>query len=38
MLTSGFPRFYDDSVPFLLWQPSVTTATTMQGLVCYTQG
>jgi hypothetical protein len=37
-VTSGFPRRYDNSVPFLLWLPSSTTATTVSGHVIYTQG
>lgn len=37
-VTSGFPRLYDNTVPFLLWLPSVTTATTMTGEIVYTQG
>lgn len=37
-LTSGFPRLYDNTVPFLLWLPSTTTAPTIQAQVVYTQG
>lgn len=37
-VTSGFPRMYDNTVPFLVWLPSVTTATTMTGEIVYTQG
>lgn len=34
----GMPRLYDNSVPFLLWLPSATTAVTVQSEVVYTQG
>ncbi len=37
-LTSGFPRLYDNSAPFLLWLPSGGTATTVTGEVVFTQG
>lgn len=32
------PRMYADSVPFLLWRPSATTATTIQGQIVYAHG
>ena len=34
----GFPRLYDNTVPFLLWLPSATTTHTIQGSLTYTQG
>lgn len=38
-LTSGMPKLYDDTVPFLLLLPAVTTAPTlMSGQVIYTHG
>jgi hypothetical protein len=37
-LTSGFPRLFDNSVPFLLWLPSAGTATTVVGEAVFTQG
>lgn len=37
-LQLGFPRMYDDSVPFLLWLPSSTTAPTIQGQAIYSHG
>ena len=37
-LTSGMPRLYDTSVPFLLFYPSTTTTTQLSGQVVYTQG
>jgi hypothetical protein len=37
-LTSGFVRLYDNTVPFLLWLPSTTTAPSLQGQVIVTQG
>lgn len=37
-ITCGFPRLYDNTVPFLVFLPSVTTATTVTGEVVYTQG
>lgn len=37
-LTSGMPRFYSGSVPFLVWIPSSTTAVTVTGQVIYTHG
>lgn len=37
-LTSGMPRLYDTSVPFLLYVPQTTTTTLCTGSVVYTQG
>jgi hypothetical protein len=37
-LTSGMPRLYDTSVPFLLYIPQTTTTTQLSGSVVYTQG
>lgn len=37
-LTSGFARMYDNSVPFLLFVPSTTTASNICGHVIWTQG
>lgn len=37
-LTSGFPRLYDDSVPFLIFVPSTTTASNIIGSFVVTQG
>lgn len=37
-LTSGMPRLYDTSVPFLLWLPGVTTTTALSAQIVYTQG
>lgn len=37
-LTSGFPRLFDNTVPFLVWIPTTTTATVTQGHVIWTQG
>lgn len=34
----GFPRLHNDTVPFLLWRPSATTAVTIQGEVLYAHG
>lgn len=38
MLTSGFVRLYDNTVPFLLWIPSATTAVTLNAQMIVTQG
>lgn len=38
MLTSGFPMFSSNSVPFLVWIPSSTTGVTLSGQVVYTHG
>ena len=37
-LTSGFPRLFDNSVPFLLFIPAATTASVIGGQVIWTQG
>jgi len=37
-LTSGFPRIYNDTVPFLIFIPSTTTATSLSGHAIWTQG
>ena len=37
-VTGGLPRLYDNSVPFLLWLPTATTALTLGAQVIYTQG
>ena len=37
-LTSGFPRLYTDSVPFLIFIPSTTTTSNISGQVIFTQG
>lgn len=37
-LTSGMPRLYDNSVPFLIFIPQTTTTTQLSGSVVYTQG
>ena len=37
-ITCGFPRLFDNTVPFLVWLPTATTATTVTGEVVYTQG
>lgn len=37
-LTSGFPRLFDGSVPFLIFIPSTTTASNISGQVVWTQG
>lgn len=37
-LTSGLPRLYDTSVPFLLYIPQTTSSTQLSGSVVYTQG
>ena len=34
----GFPRLFDNTVPFLLWLPSTTTAPTIQGQYVLAQG
>ncbi|MFN7882830.1 MAG: hypothetical protein ACK5PF_07430 [bacterium] len=38
VLTSGMPRCYDTTVPFLLFIPSTTTTTQFTGQVAFTQG
>jgi hypothetical protein len=37
-LTSGFPRMFDNSVPFLIFIPNTTTATAISGHAIWTQG
>lgn len=37
-LTSGLPRLYDTTVPFLIFIPQTTTSTGLSGTVVYTQG
>jgi hypothetical protein len=37
-LTAGFPRLYDNSVPFLVFLPSATTASIISGHAIWTQG
>lgn len=37
-LTSGFPRLFDNTVPFLIFVPSTTTASNINGSVIWTQG
>lgn len=37
-LAAGFPQLPNDTVPFLLWLPSTTTAPTIQGRMIVAQG
>lgn len=37
-LQLGFPRLYDNTVPFALWLPTATTAVTVNGDLNVTQG
>lgn len=37
-IAAGFTRCYNDTVPFLLWLPSTTTAPTITGMLTVTQG
>jgi len=37
-LTSGFPRLYDNTVPFFLWLSTTTTAPSIRSQIVYTQG
>ncbi len=37
-LTSGFPRCYDDTVPFLLFVPQTTTSSLINAAITFTQG
>lgn len=37
-LTSGMPRCYDNTVPFLVYIPTTTTTTQLHGQVIFTQG
>jgi hypothetical protein len=38
VVTSGMPRMYDNSVPFLIFIPSTTTTTQLSGSLTCTQG
>lgn len=37
-ITGGFVRMYDNTVPFLVWVPTATTAVQVQGQMIVTQG
>lgn len=37
-ITGGFVRLYDNTVPFLVWLPTATTAATVNGQLIVTQG
>jgi len=37
-MSSGFPRLYDNTVPFLVFVPYTTTATVFNGNIIYAQG
>ena len=37
-VTSGFPRLFDNTVPFLIFIPSTTTASNISGQMVITQG
>lgn len=37
-VTGGMPRLYDNTVPFLIFIPSTTTASTISGNLIYAQG
>lgn len=37
-ITAGLPRLYDDTVPFLIFVPSTTTASNISGQVVFAQG
>jgi hypothetical protein len=37
-ITSGFPRLYDNSVPFLVFIPNTTTTSNISGHAIFTQG
>lgn len=37
-ISGGFPRLYDNTVPFLIWLPTATTALTLNGQMIVTQG
>jgi hypothetical protein len=37
-VTAGFPRLYNNTVPFLIWLPAVSTATTLTGQYIETHG
>ena len=38
MITGGFPRMYDNSVPFFIFVPGATTTTNLFGNACWSQG
>lgn len=38
VLTSGFPRVYDNTVPFLVFIPQTTTTSQLRGEVIFAQG
>jgi hypothetical protein len=38
VLSSGFPRIYDNTCPFLVFWPSTTTTSNISGVVNWTQG
>jgi hypothetical protein len=37
-ITGGFPRLYDNTVPFLLWRPTATATATVYGQLSVAQG
>ena len=37
-IAGGMPQLYNNSVPFLLWMPTATTAVTLAGSLTYAQG
>jgi len=37
-ITAGFPRLWNDTVPFLVWIPATTTAPTVSGRMVVAQG
>lgn len=37
-ITSGFPRLFDNTVPFIFFIPSTTTTSNISGSIVYTQG
>lgn len=37
-ITGGFPKLYNNSVPFLIFVPNTTTTSNIAGQVIYTQG
>lgn len=37
-LTGGFPRLYDNTVPFLIFIPNTTTSSHISGQIIYSQG
>ena len=38
LITGGFPRLFDNSVPFLFFVPNSTTSTAVSGQLIYSQG